>query len=711
MPPKISICVKYQNFQFSMHKSRKRHTLALLGGCLIHKSPIISLTLSKTLNSLLILIALLFFIFRSLNPLLRSGFYADDMSNSLSWTSVVSGGPSRYQMLINGTPSGPVPGRFYPLSNYAYFLFDFVHGNAVLYKLIILVCIIASLFLFALFILEAFGRKDIAIFSILTLPLFMQFRIFYDPITSFHAFMQILFIFLILTLIFLNRYLQTKRLVYLLSSLCSFIITLFLYEISLMFMLIVFFFILRSNKHMKEKFTYIFIYFIPLTTAILLSLRERRRYESMPAYQTNFNIFDWFPALIRQIYASFPLSYYKSNPGDIFDHNINSLLEKITFSDRVTVLLFVVITVVIIKRTNWINPRKNFSRTTDKVHRKLRNKKNRDDSIDIVKNVRVILFNEKDLLMFGLLLLITPNLLIALSPTYQYLIYWGVGHIPVYISYFGAYLILSFLTVTILSKQKYYRKIGIFWLLMAIISAGYLVNFQNNRQIIETQNQTYWYKRTFLESMQKKSNFLQRIPENSLILFSVDDNLSLDVGPFIFSLTGKQIQNVDTRRLLPWYKNMKNANTLEKYKTEDPVYWDRYGTSEKDLFSKYSRVFIIKYWSDSFEKGYVTLSEISSLVLDNEDKATFVKVIQTEIYLLNTEPQITELYFKTFSCPQLISNCLTKPVNLLLGSKEKLSLQSKYAVFSVDLQNADIQSSDWIDFKSIQIGGMDKIIE
>jgi hypothetical protein len=122
-------------------------------------------------------------------------------------------------------------------------------------------------------------------------------------------------------------------------------------------------------------------------------------------------------------------------------------------------------------------------------------------------------------------------------------------------------------------------------------------------------------------------------------------------------------------------------------------------------------VFILKYWSDSFEKGYVTLSEISSLVLDNEDKATFVKVIQTKIYLLNTEPQITELYFKTFSCPQLISNCLTKPVNLLLGSKEKLSLQSKYAVFSVDLQNAYIQSSDWIDFKSIQIGGMDKIIE
>ena len=105
------------------------------------------------------------------------------------------------------------------------------------------------------------------------------------------------------------------------------------------------------------------------------------------------------------------------------------------------------------------------------------------------------------------------------------------------------------------------------------------------------------------------------------------------------------------------------------------------------------------------------MSEISNLVLDNEDKATFVKVIQTNIYLLNTEPQITELYFKTFSCAQLLSNCLAKPVYLRLGSEEKSSFKSKYAVLSVDLQNGVIQSSDWIDFKSIQIGGMDKIID
>ena len=670
-----------------------------------------SFTSTKTFNSLLIFSALLLFIFRSLNPILRSGFYADDMSNSLSWTSVGNGGPSRFQMLLQGTPSGPVPGRYYPLSNYAYFLFDFVHGNSVLYKFIIVICIIISLFLFALFILEAFGRKDVAIFSVLILPLFMQFRIFYDPITSFHAFMQILFILLISSLIFLNRYLLTKKLIYLISSLIAFACTLFLYEISYIFILIVVFFVLRSNKNIKLKLIYILAYSTPLTIAILLSMRERQRYESMAAYQINTNIAEWFPALIRQMYASLPLSYYKSNPGNLFDHNINSLLQKITFNDLMTSLLFVILTVVIIKRTNWIKPRIKLGRTKNKAQSKIRRKINSDYSIDNESNAKPVIFNEKDLLIFGFLLLTTPNVLIALSPTYQYLIYWGVGHIPVYISYFGAYLIISFAVTTIISKQRNYQRIATFWLLMAMITAGYLINFQNNRQVIETQNQTYWYKRSFLESMHKKSNFLQKVPENSLILFSVEDNLSLDTGPFIYSLTGKQIKNIDTRRLLPWYKSMQDTTDLEKHKTEVPAYWDSFGASEKDLFIKYSNVFIIKYWSDSFEEGYVIFSEISDLLLDEEDRAAYVKIIKTNIYLINTKPKVMDLIFNAFSCPRLLLNCPAKSVQLLLSSSVKPDLQSDYQMFSVDLQNAGALPSDWIDFKSIHIGDKDKMIK
>lgn len=196
-----------------------------------------------------------------------------------------------------------------------------------------------------------------------------------------------------------------------------------------------------------------------------------------------------------------------------------------------------------------------------------------------------------------------------------------------------------------------------------------------------------------------------------MILFSVSDNLSLDTGPFIFSLTGKQIKNIDTRRLLPWYKNMLDITNSEKHKTEVPAYWDSFGASEKDLFSKYSNVFILKYRSDSFEEGYAILSEISDLVLDEEDRAAFIKVITTNIYSMNTKPKVMDLYFNAFSCPRLLLSCPAKPMQLFLSSSGKSDLQSNYQMFSVDLQNSGALSSDWIDFKSIHIGDKDKMIK
>ena len=673
----------------------------------------VSLTFNKAFNSVLILIGLLIFIFRSLNPLLQSGFYADDMSNSLSWTNLTNGGPSRYQIILQTTPSGPVGGRYYPLSNYAYFLFDFVHGSAVAYKLIIVFTIVISLFLFALFVLEVFGRKDIAIFSILILPLFMQFRIFYDPITSFHAFMQVLFIFLMLTLIFLNRYLVKKRLIYLISSLSAFICTLLLYEISYLFIFMIVFLILRSAKNIKTKIIYISFYIIPLARVIILSLNERQKYESMPAYQINFNAMESIPALFRQMYAAFPLSYYKSNPDNMFSYDFQSMLHKVVLGDLITVLLFVGTITFVIKRTNWIKPRIRSLEVQHQTTPSEKFNKNYPISSANVKNNK--LKNNKlennALLIFGFLLLIIPNLLIALSPTYQYLIYWGVSHLPVYISYFGAYLIISVVVDSALLRLRNYWKIGVFWLLIIATSAGYLINFQNNRQVIEIQNQTYWYERNFLELMQKKSNFINQIPDNSLILFSVDDNLSLDVQPFIFSLAGREIKNVDTRRLLPWYKNIQDSNKTEKYKAENLVYWNNFGTSEKDLFIKYANVYILKYWSDSFEKGYLTLSKISNLVLDGRDNAVFVKITETNIYLLKIDPGVVDVFFKSYPCPKLLSNCPAKLIHLSLSPKEVPTIQGKYSVIRVDLQNSVLPSSDWIDFKSIQFGGMDKLIK
>lgn len=632
------------------------------------------------------------------------------MSNSLSWTSLLKGGPSRFEMLVNGSPSGPVAGRYYPLSNYAYFLFDFIHGNAHIYKAFILLCVITSVLLFAQFIKEAFFRTDIAIASILVIPLFFQFRVFYDPITSFHAFMQILFIFLILTLIFLNRYLISGKLTYLVLSILTYSCTLFLYEISYLFLPIMIYFIYKSTKNLREKLSLVAWFCMPLSIALLLTLRERTKFTSMPSYEINFSLIEYFPALLRQIYASFPLSYFYSNPGGIFNHDFKTIIGKIMISDLITITLFLVIVSYVLSKTDYLSW-KSLHSSGKTLPKKRLSKKTKNKLIAEQISVKGVKdSNRRHIFMVGVMLLILPNMLIALSPTYQYLIYWGIAHLPVYICYFGSFLILSVLVDKKMAKSGNRTKHSVAIILIACISIGYAINLQNNRQIVETQNQTYWYKRHFLEMLQKETSFLSSLKTDSLLLYSVEDNLSLDVQPFLYSLTGARIENIDTRRLIPWYKKFREGGKVEDLKTENPDYWAKFGSKESELFSKYKNVFIIKYWSDSYLQGYVAIAEISDLVLDIDDEATFVKTIGAQIFVLKSDKVSLKIEHKTFTCPKLISECLIQANAVTSLSTEDFSKSGQFIKYRLLPEVKSKFDSAWFDFKSIKIGGMDSEI-
>lgn len=156
------------------------------------------------------------------------------------------------------------------------------------------------------------------------------------------------------------------------------------------------------------------------------------------------------------------------------------MLHKVVLGDLITVLLFVGTITFVIKRTNWIKPRIRSLEVQHQTTPSEKFNKNYPISSANVKNNKLKnnKYKNNALLIFGFLLLIIPNLLIALSPTYQYLIYWGVSHLPVYISYFGAYLIISVVVDSALLRLRNYWKIGVFWLLIIATSAGYLINFK-----------------------------------------------------------------------------------------------------------------------------------------------------------------------------------------------------------------------------------------
>jgi len=60
-----------------------------------------------------------------LNPFFKAGFYSDDMSNSLSYTLNIRGQTNLQSRITDlFLKPGPLAGRYYPFSNYAYILFD-----------------------------------------------------------------------------------------------------------------------------------------------------------------------------------------------------------------------------------------------------------------------------------------------------------------------------------------------------------------------------------------------------------------------------------------------------------------------------------------------------------------------------------------------------------------------------------------------------------
>ena len=127
--------------------------------------------------------------------------------------------------------------------------------------------------------------------------------------------------------------------------------------------------------------------------------------------------------------------------------------------------------------------------------------------------------------------------MIALARSYQSLLVFGIGYIPVYIQYFGACILLIGIASYITLKVRSTIIKQLLSVVLAVtLSIIYLVNLQNNRLIVEKMNQTYWYPRNILE-VSAKNRIFDTVPTTSTLIMETDDNLSLDYPPFIYFLT------------------------------------------------------------------------------------------------------------------------------------------------------------------------------
>lgn len=494
-------------------------------------------------------------------PLLKSGYFGDDIANSLidSYLVFENRGLIEFTNHISNSWVRD-QGRFFPLAWLGYTLFNLAN-TIILYKSVVLIFILASIIIWGLFISKTSNSKKIGLLSMAVIPTLFQMRIYHEPILAYGTLMQLILIYTIGSLLCFHIYLKKEKIGWLIASTIIFTLGLLTYEITYIFGI---FHIILALFHTKK-----IIPTIKKTAPIIISsiffiglaLYLRHGLNTLSSgYSMGSSIKAYLITLARQLTGTFPLSYFISDPQNIFCSTINCFIDKITALDLIIVGAFLWVAKKIIERGN------------EKPNYLL-------------------------MITLGFAFFITPALLIALSVKHQNELFYGTAYLPVYIQYFGLGLIIisgiEYLWNTVKShkiRTISMTIIGILWALMI------LLNLQNNRIVVEEFNRGWFYPRAFLKTT-LDNGFFNDIAADSTIIKNSNVPYSFDDKYFFFKHTNKRYNVIHENE---YFKN----ETENGYENQEQL----------------NQTFLLRYKSNRAHTGYAYWGKIQELLYDYNNK-------------------------------------------------------------------------------------------
>jgi hypothetical protein len=221
--------------------------------------------------------------------------------------------------------------------------------------------------------------------------------------------------------------------------------------------------------------------------------------------------------------------------------------------------------------------------------------------------------------LFGFLLLVLPSALVALSSKYQRSITWGIGYIPVYISYFGFSLILAVTTYEAYRLFRRSRESLFVWsMFMATLCGAIgLINYTDNEIVTKYLNHSFLYPRALIEQGMKNGLFMGVPQESSLI---VDNDYDLDAiqggwsfyrwdsRAFYFMNSGVRLKTMRLKDEFP------KKNLTSKFDTKYIG-----GQSFRMDIPHEENLFYLGYHAQNGEEGYAVIGKILSL-FSNENR-------------------------------------------------------------------------------------------
>lgn len=544
-----------------------------------------------------------------LSPLLRSGYLGDDGDSSLATPGALAYMKTPILQLTWDmfTRWVTTQGRLYPLSLYVQPLFYVLGGNRLAYKLLIMALVIACAGLFSWLVRRVSGSDALGIAAAIAPSLAFQFMYFYDSLLGFAGMLQMVFLYLVGSLLLFTFYLERGRRRYLVWSVVLYLASLLTYEMTFPFFLL--HVLLASfypeRRPLKDAFRKAMphaVVAVGLAVALIvlrlsLKVAVTAGGATPSPYAISFDVGQYLRALCIQVLGAWPLSYSTFGSGvwgrtDLFQSPW-SYLATFPVTSLIAFTGYAALTWVV-ARTALSEPKRTASGKSTVV----------------------------GLVWFGGAMMVLSGAMIALSPRWHTELVWGAAYLPVFVGYFGSALVLSVLAYVIVRAwgRGPAGTVTIVALACVVGLVG-MTNLQNNRAVV-TEWDSWRYGRDTIADATDNGIF-GKGSANSLLLVNnrINGRQPWDVPQFYaehgttFANGVVAVSSIDTAAL------KKAASSTNADASGGQVF----------EFAETQPVYFIDYTADA-ASGYVLAERVSSVTV-NGTSVTDIQMQPVAVYM------------------------------------------------------------------------------
>ncbi|WP_349746935.1 hypothetical protein [Pseudomonas frederiksbergensis] len=400
------------------------------------------------LIDLAIVVAMLVVFVITMYPYIRNGFWFDDSLNSQTWGLVNRLDTSVYDFSIKVMTGWFHVGRLMLSFPFIYSFYYWVHDPVWVRVVdVALVAIDVGLVIYLLRCVKV-SWSVVGLF-VLFLMLCFQIRDYHDPVASYATFLKVLIGELIVSFVFLVRWLRTGSIFSLLLSSFVALLSVFCFELNLIYVPVALLIIVFSSS--QKKLPAILIVVVPFVFYVLATLYIKS------IATANYSGSDF--GVLGKVSATYFIQFVSGFPGSFYflrGENDFSFVNALALMGNQKAQLLGLVSLSLF--CFW-----SFSQKA---------------KADENSNAPVI-----GIILVALGFLCFPPLLISISSRYQAELSFGLGHIAVYYQYFGFSLLAAFGLFYVSQRMVGWLKLAVCLGFSGWLGFNFIVNLDRSEKI------------------------------------------------------------------------------------------------------------------------------------------------------------------------------------------------------------------------------------